>query len=363
MSQSKGAKTAEATPDTLSGENWYPANLRDIRQVIGDLTKSASQERLVAVFDFDNTCIFRDIGQAVFRYQLYALRYRIPPKKFAALLPTSNETLDSRPMDQIVATLVDLYAKLWPFIEQNQIEEAFKQDAYPQFTTLLLWFTEKARKHEKLGPRYVLPLLAQLLAGFSTTELSGLTVEVIASVKKEPLKTATVQTVLPPPIEKVTTSYEKGLQPFIEMRNLIEWLTSIGVECHIVSASTDWLVKASAKEFGFTVLPENIYGIRVALEENEVLSDREQPGYPVTFREGKVKVIERFIQASRPIMVAGDADTDYEMLTLPDVPVRLIINRLQTGIISSLYNDTRFLLQGINITTGQFRPSANTIAS
>ena len=139
----------------------------------------------------------------------------------------------------------------------------------------------------------------------------------------------------------MTTSYEQGLQPFSEMRTLIDWLTSVGVECHIVSASTDWLVKASAKKLGFTVLPENIYGIRVALEENEVLSEQEQPGYPVTFREGKVEVIERFIQA-RPIMVAGDADTDYEMLTLPDVPVRLIINRLQTGIISSLYTDSRF---------------------
>ena len=362
MSQSKGAKTAEASPDSLSEENWYPANLQDIQKVIGDLTKSANQERLVAVFDFDNTCIYRDIGQAVFRYQLYALRYRITPDQFAALLPTGNETLDSRPMERVVATLVELYSQLWPFIEQQQREKAFRQDAYPQFTTLLLWFTEKARKHAKFGPRYVLPLLAQLLAGFSTTELTSLTVEVIASVKKEPLQTATVQAVLPAPIEAVTTSYEKGLQPFSEMRKLIDWLTSMGVECNIVSASTDWLVKASAKELGFTVLPENVYGIRVALEENEVLTDQEQPGYPVTFREGKVEVIQRLIQA-KPIMVAGDADTDYEMLTLPDIPVRLIINRLQTGIISSLYEDTRFLLQGIDMSTGRFRPSSSTIAS
>lgn len=362
MSQSKGANAAEVSPVHLSEGNWYPANLQDIRQIIEDLTRSASQERLVAVFDFDNTCIFRDIGQAVFRYQLYALRYRITPEKFAALLPTSNEILDGKPMERIVATLVDLYSQLWSFVEQKQVEEAFKLDIYPQFTTLLLWFTEKARKHERLGPRYVLPLLAQLLAGFSTTELARLTTEVIASIEKEPLQTASVQAVLPAPIEQVTTSYEQGLQPFSEMRTLIDWLTSVGVECHIVSASTDWLVKASAKKLGFTVLPENIYGIRVALEENEVLSEQEQPGYPVTFREGKVEVIERFIQA-RPIMVAGDADTDYEMLTLPDVPVRLIINRLQTGIISSLYTDSRFLLQGINIATGRFRPSANTIVS
>lgn len=362
MSQSKGVKANVASQPPPAEANWNPANLRDIQQIIGDLVESPNKEQHVAVFDFDNTCIFRDIGQAVFRYQLYALRYKITPERFAALLPTSNETLDSRPMERIVATLVDLYSQLWPFIEQNQVKKAFKLDAYPQFTALLLWFTEKARKKEHLGPRYVLPLLAQLLAGFSTTELAGLTAEVIASVKKEPLITETVQAVLPAPIETVTTSYEKGLQPFSEMRDLIHWLTSVGVECYIVSASTDWLVKASAKEFHFKVRPENIYGIRVALEENEVLSDKEQPGYPVTFREGKAKIIENFIQAS-PIMVAGDADTDYEMLTLPDVPVRLIINRLQTGIISSLYKDTRFLLQGINLTTGQFRPSANTIAS
>ena len=44
-----------------------------------------------------------------------------------------------------------------------------------------------------LVPRYVLPLLAQLLAGFSTTELARLTAEVIASIEKEPLQTASVQ--------------------------------------------------------------------------------------------------------------------------------------------------------------------------
>ena len=362
MSQSKGANTAETSPDAFTEGNWYPANLQEIQQVIGDLANSPNKERLVAVFDFDNTCVFRDIGQAVFRYQLHALRYRMTPDRFAALLPTSNATLDSKPMELVVATLVDLYSRLWPFIEQQQVDQAFQQDAYPQFIALLLWFTEKARKHENFGPRYVLPLLAQLLAGFSTTELARLTVEVIASVQKEPLKTATVQAVFNAPLGTVTTSYEQGLQPFNEMRNLINWLTSVGVECHIVSASTDWLVKASAKELHFAVRPENIYGIRVELEENEILSDKEQPGYPVTFREGKVKVIEHLIQAA-PIMIAGDADTDYEMLTLPDVPVRLIINRLQTGIISSLYNDTRFLLQGIDITTGQFRPSSNTIVS
>ena len=56
------------------------------------------------------------------------------------------------------------------------------------------------------------------------------------------------------------------------------------------------------------------------------------------------------------VLVAGDADTDYEMLTLPEVDIRLLVNRNQTGLISTLYQDPRILLQGLDQATGRFRP-------
>jgi hypothetical protein len=51
------------------------------------------------------------------------------------------------------------------------------------------------------------------------------------------------------------------------------------------------------------------------------------------------------------------------MLTLPDVPLRLLINRKQNGLISSLYQQPNILLQGIDLRQGQFRPSRDSIST
>lgn len=362
MNHSQGEPHIAADADCLPAGRWYPANHQYILKTMNELFSTPAGKQPVAVFDFDNTCIFRDIGQAVFRHQLLTLQYKIPPQLFTSLLPEEQKSLADRPMQQIVDTLSTLYTSLWSSIRKNKQQDIIETTTHRQFTALLLWFTEKARQDPALGPRYVLPLMAKLLAGHTTVELRALAEEVIDSLAEEPLETAAVSADFDGPIGGVTSSYALGLRPFAEMQSLVNWLTASGVQCNIISASTDWLVKATAKKLGFAVHPENIYGIRVELDDGDVLSHRDLPEYPVTFREGKVEVITKYI-GKTPHLVAGDADTDYEMLTLPHVPVRLIINRNQTGIISSLYGDERYLLQGIDTSTGQFRPSTDTLGA
>ena len=83
--------------------------------------------------------------------------------------------------------------------------------------------------------------------------------------------------------------------------------------------------------------------------------------YPLTYREGKNEIIDRFISA-RPWFVAGDADTDYDMLTRPGVSIRLLINRNLSGLIAELYDRPDILLQGIDQSSGSFRPSSETLS-
>ncbi|MDR2548819.1 MAG: hypothetical protein LBD10_01240 [Desulfobulbus sp.] len=61
------------------------------------------------------------------------------------------------------------------------------------------------------------------------------------------------------------------------------------------------------------------------------------------------------------MLVAGDADTDYEMLTLPEVDIRLLLNRRQRGLIATLYEDRHVLVQGLDLATGRFRPARESI--
>jgi len=342
--------------------NWFPENLALITSRLQNPPAgNPAAVKPVAVFDFDNTCVFRDVGQAVFRYQLLHLRYRIAPDTFTELLPKIEGDLDGRPMAVITSILIDAYRHLWPLIVNKELEQARRLPEYRLFTTLLLWFTDRARKDERLGPRYVLPFMGKLLAGYPLPELRQFAAEVVTAAQTEPLIDQTLALDAPEPLGRLEASYPCGLHAFPEMQALMQRLQRQGIECYVVSASTEWLVEEAVRLLEFPVAADHIFGIRVHLDAQGLLTPFDPDAYPITFREGKAEIIRQFIDGA-PILVAGDADTDFEMLTLPDVAIRLLLNRNQTGLISTLYQDPGILLQGLDLRTGCFRPTRESIA-
>jgi phosphoserine phosphatase len=340
--------------------HWYPANLASIHSTIEEHTRGSDPSGAVAVFDFDNTCIFRDVGQAVFRYQMQHLRYRISPDALAAVLPGQEILLAGRPMAAITSTLVDAYERLWPLIEANRQNSVRQMQEYRVFTTLLLWFTDQARRDERLGPAYVLPFMGRMLAGHSLADLRALACEVLTAIMAEPLTEQKLTIDLPAPLGHLEAGYPMGLHAHREMDELMRMLARAGIDSYVISASTEWLVVEAVRQLGFPVPEDRIFGIRVHIDDQHLLTTEKAADYPITFRQGKTEIINRFI--ARPlILVAGDADTDYEMLTLPDVPVRILINRNQRGLISTLYQDPRILLQGLDLRNGRFRPHRESI--
>ena len=335
--------------------NWYPENLARIDRGLTAILARGPAERPVAVFDFDNTCVFRDVGQAVFFHQLTGLRYRLNPEELAGLLPTAQADLDGRPMGAVIDTLLATYRTLWPMIEAGEAEAARQLPEAELFAALLLWFTDRARRDQRLGPRYVLPFMGKLLAGYDLAGLRQFAAEVVRAALGEPLVEATLLSTAAEPLGRLQASHPLGLQPHPEMLSLMHRLQGLGIDCAIISASTEWLVEEAVRLFGFPVPPERIFGIRVGLDDRGRLTTGDPDDYPVTYRQGKAEVIRRFLPG-RPVLVAGDADTDYEMLTLPEVDLRLLLNRNQSGLISTLYQDPRILLQGLDQATGRFRP-------
>lgn len=357
--------SSPTTPQTYAAAldkdgNWFPENLVQITDRLAALAAQPTTASPVAVFDFDNTCIFRDIGQAVFRFQLQRLYYRLTPEQLATILPQIDMQLAGRPLAAITATLVETYRALFPLLIADRYKQALQLPQARLFTALLLWFTDQARKDERLGPRYVLPFMAKLLAGFTTGELRFLAIDVVQAAQSEPLVDEWLRVEAPEPIGAIEASFPLGLHPYPEMLALMHLLAAQGIERYVISASAEWLVEGAARWLGFPVDAEHIYGIRVGLDVGEVLTISDPHDYPVTFREGKAEIITRLIGA-RPVLVAGDADTDYEMLTLPEVDIRLLLNRRQRGLISSLYTDPNVLLQGLDLATGRFRPSRESI--
>ena len=245
--------------------NWHPQNINRIRLAIDTLP--TADPGYCAVFDFDNTCIFRDIGQAVFRHQLFHLKYRLNAEHFAALIPELEEPLAGVPYSVFRTTLIDLYAELMEQKKTKSIKEIRDLEAYERFRTLFFWYAAMARKDERLGPRFVLPLLAKLLAGFTVEETALLTAETIREIAAEPLAAHELHADFPEPIGYVKTAYPMGMNPFEEMRQLIEELEGKGISCKVVSASTGWLVREAVRSFAFPVQEGNIFGIKVKLAE------------------------------------------------------------------------------------------------
>lgn len=343
--------------------NWCPENAARIREALAGLPPNCG--RLAAVFDFDNTCVFRDIGQAAFRMQLQELHFRIPPEPLAALLPETipddDPAFEGRPWPLLRAAALERYAALWPLIRAGRIAEAKVAPPYPAFIALLYWLVIRARCTESLGPRYVLGLLARLQAGYSLFELRDFCTKVLQRILAEPLGESAFEARLPDPLGAIVAAWPTGFAPYAEMRGLMGMLQEHDIACYVVSASSEWLVQTAAPMLGFPLPPERIFGVRANMAGDVVLPE-DPPDYPLTWRAGKNEVIDRFIKC-RPWLVAGDADTDYEMLTRPDATLRLLVNRRLTGRIAELYGRTDVLVQGIDLKRGCFRPSRESIGA
>ncbi|MBL4903210.1 MAG: haloacid dehalogenase-like hydrolase [Desulfocapsa sp.] len=344
----------------LQSRNWEPGNRSTLNNLLKYHSELPHDDTKVAVFDFDNTSLFGDVGKTVFRYQLDNLLFRLSPQGFANLFPDYSGTVGNRPYQVIKNRIISLYEALWPFISSNRRDIALVLSKYQEFYVLLPWYCEASRQEQELGPEYSLTFLARLLSGYTTDEVEYISCMAFMGALEEPIGKQRRIVHCKDPIGFLESCQATGLRVQPEIADLMKQLRLVGLDCSIVSASNEWVVKAAVTFFGLPVDEENVFGIRVRLNEREVLSQELPDNYPVTYRHGKVSVINTFLK-KQPVLVAGDAVTDFEMLTMDQVSVRLLINHNKSGIISSLYNDPEILLQGIDKTTGSFRPHTETL--
>jgi phosphoserine phosphatase len=353
-------RNVEKAVSCLQSGNWSPINLRILNDWLDDLQNHPKPHSIVAVFDFDNTCIYGDVGNIVFRYQLAGLHFRLSPEQLSNLFPQNQESLCGKPFEPVKKRILSLYGKLWPFIKKNKQATVLGTSAHTELQNLFFWFYREARKDTLAGPLYTLPLMSRLLAGYTTDEVEWLTCQALVSAQQEPIAvtTKTKQVHCESLDNIVQVELATGLGVHTEITDLMDQLHYCGIRTCIVSASTEQVVKAAVRHLGFPVALEDVFGIRVQMDDN-TLTTQLAADYPITYRTGKVEVINEKICAA-PVMVVGDAVTDYEMLNIPNVPIRLIINHNRSGLISTLYDDPHFLLQGLDKTTGTFRPHSMT---
>lgn len=109
------------------------------------------------------------------------------------------------------------------------------------------------------------------------------------------------------------------------MQALVTYLQSLGYTIYIISASNQYTVQYTAREF-FGIPGSQAFGMVPTVKSDPRYGEVLDGGIegPVTVEEGKVEVYRENIGSNPPLITAGDSKTDIMMLNLVD-PHGLII--------------------------------------
>lgn len=378
---------AEQAPGAWDSRNWLV--IEELVQTQG--ARSASYDPAkhpYAVFDWDQTSIFGDCEDTLFMYYINQLLFAYSPEDFAVVLgrdiPTgpmqyqnvSNQTVDSQ---AFISDIVSDYR----FLRANYAGFGGKMDlATIQKTLQFVDFRAKLFAMFAAVDKTCGAAAAYLWQGRLLVQMEAVTLRKNAELSndynlQQPFRreTLTSPPELPGGAGVVTASTDQFLRVQPLMAALFNYLQENGIDVYICSASPEPIVKlfASQPKYGYALDEDNVIGVRFNEKNGKVVADL-APGQVMTWGPGKVEAINSLLIAKKgygPIMVGGDSDGDYDMLSqIPSVKLGLLINRLKSGktgelcrIASAQLNDInpRYILQGRDENKGTFLPSNATV--
>jgi phosphoserine phosphatase len=241
----------------------------------------------VVVFDFDNTCIRGDMGRAFYDWMVRERKLRFNDEVWKAV------PADKRPAIQ----------KAWKKLASLPAEQQAASLAMKDF---------RKRMHQaywslcyKTPPEKCYPWQVRFYAGYTPDEITAMAEKVVQLELNRPLGSEQIMAGPDDPSPAITST---GIRFYKEIHQLMNLLRNKGFRVWVVTAGPEWVVKSAAKNLG--VDPSLVVGMRTRLAEGKLTSTIDPPP---TFKEGKVKAIEKYIGV-KPVLAVGDSWTDAEML-------------------------------------------------
>ncbi|SON60653.1 hypothetical protein MSIMFI_02149 [Mycobacterium simulans] len=335
---SAGCRTLAADP------GWYGDNRDRIDGMIRQLgtcgkAGSVTSGAPLALFDWDNTMVRNDIGNATFFWMVRNSKIRQPanrdwtttsayltPPAAAALAAACGELADpGQPLPTGANTgcadeLVSVYTNR---------ETRSGATAFGNFN------------HRRMQPSDAWG--AQLLAGWSDAEVTGFA----AAARQENLDA-------PEKAEQtVGTSHQVGwVRYYAQMRDLVATLQANGFDVRVVSASAEPIVRLWAADVG--IAADRVMGVRTE-HDGDVLTARlamcgGEPSIP--YNEGKrcrvneqvfgapgAAAFQQLPQERRQAFGAGDSDGDVTFIS-DATALRLVLNRNQIELMCRAYSNS-----------------------
>jgi phosphoserine phosphatase len=335
--------------------NWNERNYRSLQRFIATIGRED-----IAVFDWDNTCIFGDIGEAVLRHQALRLAFKFGPERLREIIPDQVSGIGlirsngrTMPLSEIKGQIVAAYEKIC----NRRLAEIRTSAPYRDFSAGLLALNQSLEQTPGIGCEFAYPWTINFLQGFSEAEVRRLAGVVIAGELRQNIKSRC----LSDSRQRLLYRWTAGIRPFPEMADLARALKRAGCRVIVSTASNPQIVETMVQRTHFPA--DQVIGMG-ARSENGILQGGLAPGLAPNFGSGKAKNLSRLLERE-PLFIAGDSDGDYDMLTaFADTRLKLLIRRFPPGRMAPLYRkalagNRRFLLQEVDQASGQFSAAAS----
>lgn len=384
----------------LEENNWVPETRAALNKLMEDYGVASpdydASKKPYVVFDFDNTTSFFDVQEALLIYQLENLRFKVAPDQMYDVLltevPKENFGEDynnaaGQPLN------IDIVAKdcqtdyKWLCENYEGLGYGGTQDlAAIQKTPQYKDFTTKVRfLYEAIGDTFdssvSYPWVTYLFTGMTSEEVKELATEshdYWFNYTTWGKVTWDSPADFPSEAGVVSTSYKTSITLPPESIDLYTKLMANGFEVYICSASFIDVIEALANnpKYGLNVPEGNVYAMMLKKDaDGRYINEYDYDNYFQTQGPGKRQTIDKFIlplhEGRGPIMVAGDSQGDYNMITEYDsMKLGLIINRVRSDDFQIISKeavesfgkpDAKYVMQGRDENKGVYIPTQESI--
>lgn len=335
--------------------NWSDAPYKALCTLMKECKAEAAEAgRNVnyAIFDYDNTTVLQDVEQTFTLWQLENLRFNFTPDElwdiFAPCIPDLDTVLVDAGAENVTARMLlsDIENDYREMISgagvscgnelsPEQLATIQAGDDLKDFKAKFWGLYEGVMETFSYDDSF--SMLRGLNYGMDYGEFSALAREGIsAHVSKKQVRKIHLESPDMGMAGKVSVVVPDGLALTKDMRNLYKALPENGIDVYIFSASLEALVEQMAcdpQNLGLDTL--QVFGFRMEGDSTGMILQALKHGYIQPYREGKTQGIRSYIAprygGKEPVLVAGDSNGDYSMLTsFPDMRVGLLIDKGQT---------------------------------
>ena len=362
--------------------NWHEPVRAGLQKVID---RHAGDPDAYAVFDFDNTCAVGDCEHAALGYMIDNLAFAFSPDELPVLFLEGMPDPD-RPLEpgkeratarNVVADCADLYRELLEMKSRCSMEEVRKTDAFAAFAAKMRYLRKRISR--TFGSGFGYQWSKRFYCRMTTGRIRD---TVCAALDAASADGHFRRCVWRTPASRAGRSGCVEVPMFLgfsvpqEVKDLVKTLKESGIAVYIVSGSfQDAVLAGSDGRYGVAFPKENVFGIHMRRDAKGRLAGWADDRFPLPWAEGKPDVIRRQIavrhHGKAPILVAGDANGDYAMLTAfddmeaglvfdtrpdADTPLGRLIAAARAG-----KADARYLIQGRDETLPGLRKSGESI--